>query len=72
MDAEILNKLISIDEDGVLTVNEEYLPLVKRKYEYFSGTSSDDEDSHPYDMDENEPILTFTPEKRGRRQPPPL
>ena len=67
MDAELLNKLIYIDEDGGVSVNEEYLPLVKKTYDYFSGSSSDDEDSHLHDMDENEPILTFTPEKRGRR-----
>jgi hypothetical protein len=46
MEAEILNRLIFTDVEGKIRVNEEYLPLAMKKYDYFSRSSSDDEETN--------------------------
>ena len=46
MDAEILNRLIFTDVEGKMRVNEEYIPLAKKKYDYFSRSSSEDEETN--------------------------
>ena len=65
LDADIINRMIIIDElSGQVYANKEYLPLVKKKKYYNEELSSDDGFGNDEELKDTENEIFYSPETK--------